>query len=1469
MKSAIAVGAARVADQVKAKLEIKDTGNAKIDAMGDVFNAKLALFTDAPPPEQGALGWVNKGVQVAMAVKDFTAIGQELMDTGFAMATAGIAAMMPALPAAFLTVPHLGMPHAHAHPPSLVPPAPPVPLPSIGTLMLAGSVGVLIMGMPAGRCGDLGLAMTCGSLSPAFDVFLGSSNTFIAGNRAARMGDMTRHCNPASAALAVSRGAALFSAAVGIVGVAADAVGGSPVMGAVAQIAADLAAAAMSALLGKDPGIPPAFGALMLGAPTVLIGGFPCPNLPNPLDALMHGLKCLGKAIGKSKGFGKLISKVGLCNDPGEPISSFTGDVYNTFEDYLATDSSFRWERHYRSGWNEQDGPLGYGFRHFFQRTLLVRRKRVIYETHDNELVALARRDDGTYAAADGFSLALKDGGYFELDTDRNEHLLFEPVPSVPASYRLSRYRAEGVEVYCYYDSVGRLRALTEQGADLIVDTQLAYDVDGHIEQLNRGARGQSLSLICRYVYRDGCLIEWHDALGATARMRYDGQHRMVQGTDRRGYSFHWEYDPASGKCIKSGGDDGLWGVEASYRGTSATFTEPDGNAWTYKHYPDGKVSHLVDPLGGVTQYIKGDDGKVVAQILPSGVKVEWLYANDGKLVHRRDQWSNLLPPEDEAPNLPDPLAYDGPELQRDCLLGRPLKLRRRQLAPIPSAIQRALAQLGPIHTTGNPAPRPKKDLLGRVVEQTHRDGAKEYFHRDAEGNVTAHLDTNGHWWLKHVTSWNLLGAEKSPTGAVNQYAYNHRELRRTWIDGNGNRSDYSFDRAQRVSELAHQGAASTILKRDPSGAVVEKQSRDGVALVQHALGRHGLRIATLVPGHDEYSFDYDKFGNCTDASSGKHQVKREHLRRYFFHAIPYRSAERIDGKGIRHGYDSSREVEHSVYFERFAVEYRSLKNGRLRVFTPAGGTHDFYLALGGEHVRENGNGTIETSVFDAEDRLCARLCTKSDKLADSPHWVTRYRYNAEGELIEQTDTDTGPVRYAYDPDHRLVGQFDARGQREYGYDPAGNLTRAPGHRVIERLSGNLLAFTDTEKFEYDAQSRLSKRTRYDGRIVNYAYDGLGQLVEATFSDTESVWRAGYDGLGRRIWREYGGERTCFHWDGDRLAAEIAPDGKLRIYVYANTDALVPFMWLDYDSVGSAPEAGRAFYMFTHGTGMPTRVEDRLGEVVWRANYIDAYGLMEVEEGASVELRLRFTGHFHDEHTGLFYNRYRDYEPSLGRYLQPDPIDLAGGINLYSYPANPVVDVDLRGLFHKKQPKPLPEGAEKPPHHGKPLESLTDVELQEVCKFHADALAVAQDPRPGAKNRNTFAVGAIRDADGNVHLVATSNRNLERKPNEGARAHMEQHGLHDAHDAKPRITKDPEKGNVNLDNGNQPHDKRQESNHHAEQKMNNLPDEKKGETLVAQSPSQGCCGKCNHTLSQPDSRGQKPIDKVPPDRRSR
>jgi RHS repeat-associated protein len=59
----------------------------------------------------------------------------------------------------------------------------------------------------------------------------------------------------------------------------------------------------------------------------------------------------------------------------------------------------------------------------------------------------------------------------------------------------------------------------------------------------------------------------------------------------------------------------------------------------------------------------------------------------------------------------------------------------------------------------------------------------------------------------------------------------------------------------------------------------------------------------------------------------------------------------------------------------------------------------------------------------------------------------------------------------------------------------------------------------------------------------------------------------------------------------------------------------------------------------------------------------------------------RFPGQQQDSATGLHYNYFRDYDPATGRYLEADPIGLAGGVNVYAYvQANPVRYVDPSGL---------------------------------------------------------------------------------------------------------------------------------------------------------------------------------------------
>ncbi len=61
---------------------------------------------------------------------------------------------------------------------------------------------------------------------------------------------------------------------------------------------------------------------------------------------------------------------------------------------------------------------------------------------------------------------------------------------------------------------------------------------------------------------------------------------------------------------------------------------------------------------------------------------------------------------------------------------------------------------------------------------------------------------------------------------------------------------------------------------------------------------------------------------------------------------------------------------------------------------------------------------------------------------------------------------------------------------------------------------------------------------------------------------------------------------------------------------------------------------------------------------------------------------LMFPGQFYDPETALHQNGHRDYDPSTGRYIQSDPIGLAGGINTYAYVAgNPLTRVDPDGRY--------------------------------------------------------------------------------------------------------------------------------------------------------------------------------------------
>jgi RHS repeat-associated protein len=83
-----------------------------------------------------------------------------------------------------------------------------------------------------------------------------------------------------------------------------------------------------------------------------------------------------------------------------------------------------------------------------------------------------------------------------------------------------------------------------------------------------------------------------------------------------------------------------------------------------------------------------------------------------------------------------------------------------------------------------------------------------------------------------------------------------------------------------------------------------------------------------------------------------------------------------------------------------------------------------------------------------------------------------------------------------------------------------------------------------------------------------------------------------------------------------------------------------------------------------------------------------AYGNVVRALVNEIDNPIRFQGQYHDPETGLHYNRHRYYNPSTGRFLTPDPIGLAGGLNNYQYVPNPTGWVDPLGLVSAQKNTP-------------------------------------------------------------------------------------------------------------------------------------------------------------------------------------
>ena len=150
--------------------------------------------------------------------------------------------------------------------------------------------------------------------------------------------------------------------------------------------------------------------------------------------------------------------------------------------------------------------------------------------------------------------------------------------------------------------------------------------------------------------------------------------------------------------------------------------------------------------------------------------------------------------------------------------------------------------------------------------------------------------------------------------------------------------------------------------------------------------------------------------------------------------------------------------------------------------------------------------------------------------------------------------------------------------------------------------------------------------------------------------------------------KTFAGQTTRYLWDGNDLVHEVV-EGALPVTWVFEPGTFAPLAKVEGD---------KRYSILTDHLGTPTMMADEAGALAWKAQ-LDLYGVLRADV-AKTACPWRWPGQYEDEETGLFYNRFRYYDPATGRYIAQDPIGLDGGLKLYGYLDDVLAGMDPYGL---------------------------------------------------------------------------------------------------------------------------------------------------------------------------------------------
>jgi RHS repeat-associated protein len=827
-----------------------------------------------------------------------------------------------------------------------------------------------------------------------------------------------------------------------------------------------------------------------------------------------------------------------------------------------------------------------------------------------------------------------------------------------------------GLSFYFEYDGLDHnARCLRTWGDEGIYYRDIRYDTENNITWVKN-----SLGHITTY-YHNGVLPHRVvNPLGHESHTEYNGYSEIICETNELGYKNQVEFDT---------------------RGNKIRFISPDGSSISLAYDEKDNLIEVTDKLGNPWRYIYNEHGELIVKTDPLNYQITY-HHQEGLLRKITDSQGTVVQ-----------LSYD-----QNANLVSIADEKSEQFVHQYDALGNLLG----IRDARNNVRRFYYDKLKRVICIDEADGNRRSFRYDAGDNIIYAKDQQYEVVMEYVGMGRL--ALRTQAGTTIRFEYNREEQITSIINEHGHVYQYEWDANEElIRESGFDGLIREFVK-DASGRTLRINRPDS----RHTLFNYDNLDRLTQARHSDgalTTFKYRKDDELIEASNNAitlrweldavGQILKE------FQGQNWVTSE-YDARGLRTRITSSIGLDQTITrnAQGDAIKITTANSQFEALFERDQQGLEIQRSLPGgirsKWTRDKLGRPIKHEIFNGKKTHSSKtylwgVNNRLLKLIDSFNRETVFQHDASGSLISARYSDNNFELRMPDAVGNLFKSIPCN-DREYG--PAGQLLAVHSNK-------------GTTRYHYDAEGNLVRKIEPNNRVWCYEWNGAGHMAKVVRPDGKEVIFQ-YDPLGRRIRKSIDNKTTCWIWDGNNplhewveyktqittadqslaslqhQAKEIAINQRLALLQqiesqgppkeFTEGSKEAPVTWL-FEPDSFAPMAklvgDEHFSIITDHLGTPNIVFDKNGNQVWSTD-IGVWGELRNLKGARDFCPFRFPGQYEDPETGLYYNRFRYYDPEIGQYISQDPIGLQGrNPTIYGYVFDSSIEIDPFGLDCKQK----------------------------------------------------------------------------------------------------------------------------------------------------------------------------------------